>query len=447
MYNENFIKDIGTKIIGYSKAQQTEVFIYGNLSSLSRFSENEITQNVTQEDINISVRVIHNNRIGKATTNRIDDPSLKQLASNAFEIALFQKEDKLITPLPKHQEYEEIKDTYDKETADYSAMDRAKAIKSVTDECEKQEINAAGIFSNNTVYICLMNSKGLYAYNKSTGAEFSITATKNKRAGWAEKIAKKVKDINTLDIANIAIKKSIEGQNPSIIEPGKYTVVLEPAAVTDFISYLSFLGFGALSHIEKRSFFSGKIGEKVFSDNITISDDAYYPISQGIPFDFEGMPRKKITLIENGILKGIVYDLKTAKIAGTESTGHGLPQPNEYGPMPLNLVLKPGNATIREMIESTKRGLLITHFHYTNVLNPKEMTITGMTRDGVFLIENGEVKKPVNNMRFTESIPNIFKNVEMVGKKAILQSSFFGDGFVIPGLKVNNFTFTSKTDF
>jgi predicted Zn-dependent protease len=249
MYNENFIKDIGTKIIGYSKAQQTEVFIYGNLSSLSRFSENEITQNVTQEDINISVRVIHNNRIGKATTNRIDDPSLKQLASNAFEIALFQKEDKLITPLPGHQEYEEIKDAYDKETADYSAMDRAKAIKSVTDECEKQEINAAGIFSNNTAYICLMNSKGLYAYNKITGAEFSITATKNKRAGWAEKIAKKVKDINTLDIANIAIKKSINGQNPSDIEPGKYTVVLEPAAVTDFMSYLGFLGFGALREL------------------------------------------------------------------------------------------------------------------------------------------------------------------------------------------------------
>jgi predicted Zn-dependent protease len=147
------------------------------------------------------------------------------------------------------------------------------------------------------------------------------------------------------------------------------------------------------------------------------------------------------------VLKGIVYDLKTAKIAGTESTGHGLPQPNEYGPMPLNLVLKQGNATIQEMIESTKRGLLITHFHYTNVLNPKEMILTGMTRDGVFLIENGEVKNPINNMRFTESIPNIFNNVEMVGKKAILQSSFFGDGFVIPGLKVNNFTFTSKTDF
>ncbi len=447
MYNKNFIKNIGTKTIGYSKAQQTEILIYGNLSSLSRFSENEITQNVTQEDINITVRVIHNNRIGKATTNRIDDLSLKQLVNNAFEIALFQKEDKLIAPLPGYQEYEEIKDTYDKETANYSAMDRAKAIKIVTDKCEKQEINAAGIFSNNTVYICLMNSKGLYAYHKTAGAEFSVTATKNKRAGWAEKIAKKVKDINTINIANIAIQKSINGQNPSIIEPDKYTVVLEPAAVIDFMAYLGFLGFGALSHIEKRSFFSGKIGEKVFSDNITISDDAYYPTSQGMPFDFEGMPRKKITLIKNGVLKGIVYDLKTAKIAGTESTGHGLPQPNGYGPIPLNLVLKPGNATIQGMIKSTKKGLLITHFHYTNILNPKEMIITGMTRDGVFLIENGEVKEPVNNMRFTESIPNIFNNVEMVGKETILQSSFFGTGFVIPGLKVNNFTFTSKTDF
>ncbi len=447
MYNEEQIRDIGERLLKFSNADETEVLIFAGESALSRFGENEITQNVAKTELSLSVRIQHNNRVVRLSTNKTDDDSLKKLIENAMEIIAFQKEDPALIPMTDKQEYSPIANSYFEETANFSPKDRADAIKRGVDICAAKELEAAGIFKNGVSTICIMNSKGVYGYSKVTNADYSITAIKGNNAGWAEKIVKDVRDIKSEEITNIAVKKAIEGQNPADIEPGKYTVVLEPAAVTDFLSFMAYLGFGALPFLENRSYFSGKTGQKVFGDKITITDDAYDERSVGIPFDFEGMPKKRVVLIENGIFKTVVYDRKTAKIAGVESTGHSMPQPNSYGPMPMNLVLTPGTSSIDEMIESTEKGLLITHFHYTNVVNPKEMIITGMTRDGVFLIENGKVTKPVKNMRFTEAIPNMFNNVEMIGKETILHSAFFGGGFVVPGLKINNFTFTSKTEF
>lgn len=447
MYNENQIKDIGERVLKISKADETEVLVFAWEQALSRFGENEITQNVAMDEIGVTVRIHHKNRVAKVTTNKTDDESLKKLMDNAMEIASFQKEDPNLLPMPEKQNYSALSDSYFGNTAKFSAMDKANAIGKITKMCESKGLEAAGIFSNNVNAMSIMNSKGVYGFHRGTSARLSITAIKGNNAGWAEKMVKDVSKIKVEDIAEIAIRKALDGQNPIDIEPGKYTVILEPAAVTDFMSFMAYLGLGALPFIEKRSYFSDKAGQKVFSDNVTIYDDAYDKRSQGLPFDFEGMPRKSVTLIENGVFKTVVYDRKTAKMTGTKTTGHSLPQPNSYGPMPMNLILKPGDKSIKEMIGSTEKGLLITHFHYTNVVNPMEMIITGMTRDGVFMVENGKVTKAVKNMRFTESIPNMFNNVEMIGKDTILHEAFFGGGFIVPGLKINNFTFTSKTEF
>jgi len=447
MYSENQIKDIGERILKLSKADETEVLIFANEQALSRFGENEITQNVAKDEIGLTVRIHHNNRVAKVSGNKSDDESLKKMLDNAMEIASLQKEDPNLLPMPEKQTYSAPVNSYFESTAKFNPKDRALAIRKITEMCAEKGLEAAGIFSNGVGAVCIMNSKGVYGFHRGTTANLSVTAIKGNNAGWAEKMVKDVAEIKAEEVAEVAIKKAIDGQNPIDIEPGKYTVILEPAAVTDFLSFMSYLGLGALPYIEKRSYFSDKAGQRVFSDNVTIVDDAYDKRSQGLPFDFEGMPRKRVTLIENGVFKNVVYDRKTAKIAGTETTGHSLPQPNSYGPMPMNLILKSGDKSVDEMIESTEKGLLITHFHYTNVVNPKEMLITGMTRDGVFLVENGKVTKAVKNMRFTESIPNMFNNIEMIGKETILHSAFFGGGFIVPGLKVNNFTFTSKTEF
>jgi predicted Zn-dependent protease len=207
-------------------------------------------------------------------------------------------------------------------------------------------------------------------------------------------------------------------------------------------------GFGALAYQEGRSFLSGKLGKKFMGENINISDDIYHPMVRGMPFDFEGMPKKKVSLIEKGVARGVVYDRLTAKKGKTHSTGHGLPQPNSHGPLPGALILHPADSSVAEMIASTKKGLLVSEFHYTNVLDPLKLIITGMTRNGVYLIENGVITKSVKNMRFTESVLAALSNVELISRDAELQKGIFGGGgFVAPALKINNFNFSSETKF
>ncbi|MBI4713307.1 MAG: hypothetical protein HY762_08430 [Planctomycetes bacterium] len=212
---------------------------------------------------------------------------------------------------------------------------------------------------------------------------------------------------------------------------------------------MAFRGFGALGYQEGRSFLSGKLGSRVMGGNISITDDVYHPLIQGMPFDFEGMPRQKVTLIDKGVARNVVYDRLTAKKdRRTHSTGHGLPQPNPQGPLPTSLILQPGDSSIAEMIASTKKGLLISEFHYTNLVEPMKMVLTGMTRNGLYLIENGIITRGVKNMRFTESVLRALSNVELISRETELHKGFFGGGgFIVPTLKINNFNFSSETKF
>jgi PmbA protein len=257
-------------------------------------------------------------------------------------------------------------------------------------------------------------------------------------------------DVSTLDLETVgrmAVDKALQSRHPTGIEPGAYTVILEEAAVADMLSSLGFTGFGALALQEGRSFMTGCLGQQVTGENITIWDDGLDPRGLVLPFDFEGVPKQRVTLIEKGVAQGVVYDSFTAgREEGKVSTGHSLPAPNTMGPIPLNLFMSSGTATKAEMLASTERGIWVTRFHYTNTVHPVKTVLTGMTRDGTFLIENGAITRPLKNFRFTQSILEAFSRAEMLSSECKLISGRRG-GIYVPAAKIHEFQFTGTTEF
>lgn len=434
------------KALSFSDADETEILFSYEEENLTRFSDNAISQNVARKTDSLTVKVHIGKKVGRATTNKYDSESLVNAVRMAKKAASPQKENPELLPLSSPSKFAEANSYYDS-TAKLSPEDRAKTIKKLIVETEKSKAIAAGIYSTGVDIIALGNSKGLFAYYSGTNAILSSTVELKGSSGWAETVYRDVEKIRAEKVAEISIKKAKDSQNAQPLDPGVYTVVLEPAAVADFMMFFAFEGFGGLNFIEGRSFLSRKLGEQVLGENVTIVDDAYHPLNSGLPFDFEGSPRKRVILIENGIARQVVHDRITAKKADIVTTGHSLPQPNSTGPLPLNLMLEPGDSSLDEMILSTKRGILVTHFHYTNVLDPVKLTLTGMTRDGTFLIENGKISRPIQNFRFTESIVEAFRRIEMISKDRQTVKGFFAGNFIVPALKITNFHFTSTSEF
>ena len=223
-------------------------------------------------------------------------------------------------------------------------------------------------------------------------------------------------------------------------------MVLEPLAVGTLVAFLSYMGFGGRAIAEGRSPFTGREGQRVCGENISIYDNALSPLTIGLPFDFEGTPKRRVNIIERGVFRTGVHDRRSAKQVGTTSTGHALPAPNPEGAFPLNLFLEPGDSTVPDMVGATSRGLLVTRFHYSNIVNPMETTLTGMTRDGTWLIENGQIVHPVRNLRFTQSILEALSGVEMIGRDSVIASEFFFAGSRVPALKISSFGFSGASD-
>ena len=246
-------------------------------------------------------------------------------------------------------------------------------------------------------------------------------------------------------LADRAARKALESVNPQEIEPGRATVILEPAAVLDLLGFL-FFDFGGLAVHEKRSCLTGRVGQKIFGENIDVRDDVFHPLQSGSSFDGEGVPRQRVTLVEKGVAKNLVYARATARKMGTEPTGHGFPLPNEYGEAPMNIVMEGNKSSVEEMIASTERGLLVTRLWYIREVDPYRKLLTGMTRDGTFFIEGGKVRHGVRNLRFNQSVIEMLAQVEMLGtpERTSGEESF---DMVVPALKVRDFNFSSVTKF
>jgi PmbA protein len=438
------LEGIAERVIRISEAEETEVEISSTTDALTRFANNMIHQNVVEHTLHISVRAVVDGRTARAATNKTDEESLRHVTTAAARLAKNQPEYPNLLPMLGPQKYKRVPRFFPATMA-ATPQDRARAVKHVCQMAEKNTQTAAGIFSTGEVQSLLANSKGLFASYEETDAEFSITILESNSSGWAKANSPDVREIHPDTLAASACRKATASRAPQELSPGHYIAILEPAAVLDLVGFL-FYDFAGTAVLDKRSCFNDRMGKKIFGDNITLWDDVYHPLQAGAPYDGEGFPRQKVLLVDRGVPKNLVYARATAKKMKTKPTGHGFALPNEYGEAPMNLVFGGGDNSVDDMIRSTERGILVTRLWYIREVDPYAKILTGMTRDGTFLVENGRVTGGIRNFRFNQSVLEMLSNVEMLGPavRAAGEESF---EMIVPAMKVRNFHFSEVTKF
>ncbi len=467
MLDRDQANDIFDKLRRLSQADEIELLISGGRSALTRFANNTIHQNVAEEEYHISVRSAFGNRTARASTNRHDDDSLRRVVQSSEALAKVQHPDPDLLPMPTQEEVaaaavdcgDAAVDRYFETTARLTPQDRAQAVAQMVDVAKRHGLTSAGIFSSAEVVEGVFNSKGVSDWYEQTLAEVSISMLDSSSSGWQKANSPDIARLDPARMAEVAAQKAIESRNPRDLSPGKYTVILEPAAVLDIVGFM-FWDFGGSALLEQRSFLNDRIGTQLFGDNITVWDDVYHPLQAGVPFDGEAIGRQRLKLIENGIVQGVTYSRSSAKrmkesemagkVGPVRPTGHGFALPSEIGEAPLNIVFagptQDESRTIEQMIASTEHGVLVTRLWYIREVDPYEKILTGMTRDGTFLVEQGKVTCGIRNFRFNESLIQMLRNVEAMGKpvRSCGEESF---DMVVPPMKVHSFNFTETTKF
>ncbi len=448
MLGQKRIQEITDRILARSTADQTEVVILANDSYLTRFANSTIHQNVAETGAEVRIRVVLGKRVGVATTNNLDSEGLTQMLENAVAIARLQPENPDFRSLPDPQPIPGLA-AFSEATANCTPEQRARGAGAICRMAREAGLVASGALTTAVVEIAVANSLGIFAYFPTTYADVNTVMMSDTSAGYASGLALDVRELEFALIGQEAMGRCLRSQNPRPLDPGEYTVILEPYAVQDLLQMMTWTGFGAVAMQEGRSFMAGKIGQQIVDRRVSIWDDGLSPDTIPWPFDFEGVPKRRVDLIEKGVARGVVYDTyRAGKEEDKASTGHALPAPNPLGPIPLNLFFAPGEATVEEMIASTERGLYITRFHYTRPVEPTKVVITGMTRDGTFLIENGEIAYPVKNLRFTQSYLEALNGVELIGRELKLLTGMASlVRHSVPALKLSRFTFTGATEF
>jgi PmbA protein len=453
--------DIFARLRKHSAADEVEVIFYGGKSALTRFANNVIHQNVAEENYGVSVRSVFNGRTARATTNRLDDDSLQRMVKASESLAKVQHPDLELLPVAAAGERahptQTLPSRYFEATAAITPEARADAVGKIVQRAKQHKLTAAGIFSTSESVDGIFNSRGLTAWHRQTSAEISITMMGADSSGWQKSNSPDVTRLNAARLAELAATKAEQSATPKETPPGKYTVILEPSAVLDIVGFM-FWDFSGMAVLDQRSFLNDRVGTKLFGDNINIWDDVNHPLQAGSPFDGEGVPRQKVGLVKNGMVQRLVYARGTAekmkksehanKVGPIEATGHGFPLPNEMGEAPMNIVFesKGPTQTVEQMVASTERGIYVTRLWYIREVDPYEKMVTGMTRDGTFLIEDGKIRYGLRNFRFNESLIKMLSNVEMMSDpvRASGEESF---DMVVPAMKARDFNFTEVTKF
>ena len=448
MLGEARLREIAEGVLRHATADQTEVLVTSGETDLTRFAVNTIHQNVTEKDVSVRIRVINKKRTGVASGNDMSDAGLARLVQMAESAASFQKENPEFTSLPEPLPITPA-DAFVDATAEHTPEARADGVNQILALARENGLEAAGAFSTEENELFIANSLGVRAYHAGTQANVRTVIMGEDSSGYGGQTSMDVETLDPEAVGATAVDKALRSANPTSIEPGEYTVILEEEAVANMAGFLGFMGLGALATQEKRSFMTGKLGEKITGESITLWDDGHDLSGMPLPFDFEGVPKQRVTMIEKGVAKRVVYDSFTAgREEGASSTGHALPAPNTFGPVPVNLFMATGAATKEEMLAATERGIWVTRFHYTNPLHPVKTILTGMTRDGTFLIENGKISRPLKNLRFTQSILEAFANADMLGSTAKVVKSMYGSfATSAPAARIHGFRFTGTTEF
>ena len=438
---------VGEQVVRAAHAlgvEEMEAIIASGTHALTRFANNAIHQNVADDDGSLSVRARIGGRTARASTNRLDADSIRGVVEQAIALTRLTEPDAESLPMAEPADYGRV-DRWNEATAHVTPQERAQAVAEAIHAVESAGQTAAGIYSTEATEFALLNSRGVHGSYRETMSRFSITAMGGGSSGWAKASACDHRDIYPLELALSASRKATQSAGPHELAPGRYTVILEPAAVLDLAGQM-FGDFSATAIRDGRSFLNDRIGKLIFGANITIHDDVFDPLQSGAPFDGEGVPRRKLTLVENGVVREIAYSRQAAALAGVASTGHGFPLPNEYGEAPVNIVIAGGESSLEQMVASTERGILVTRFWYIREVDPYEKIFTGMTRDGTFLVEGGEVTAGVRNFRFNQGLIEMLSNVEALSP-AVRASGEETFDMVVPAMLVRDFNFTEVTRF
>ncbi len=445
MLDEKDLKNLADRALALSEADQTEVVTYASNSALTRFANNYIHQNVEQEDVDLRVRAVVGKKIGVASSNDLSDEGLRSVVERALTLARHQKENTDFQSLPSPKPVPEVNGFVER-TARTGPEERAAVVAQICDASSRAGLIAAGAFRTAVSQVAVANSLGVYAHDRDTLASITTVVMSEHGSGHAERVSLDVGDIDGEEVAKEAIDTALRNVKQIDLAPGEYDVVFQEYAVADILDFFAYLSFGAQAYQEKRSFMAGRIGEQVMGENIDLWDDGLAADTVPNAFDFEGVPRQRVNFIERGVAREVAWDSYTAGKEGRESTGHALPAGATFGPVPSNMFLGAGDATLDEMVASTKRGVWVSRFWYTRPVHPLNVVVTGMTRDGTFLIEDGKITAPIKNLRFTQSYLEAMNRVEAIGKETMLHRAIAGVCRV-PPLKIAKWTFTGASEY
>ena len=438
---------LAERVLRFADAEsptEVEVMAMADDASLTRFANSEIHQNVAESNVQVNLRFVVGKRVGVASTNRSDDDGLRRLATRAAAIARNSEELEDWGGLPAPTAVHDIPEGFAATTADATPELRADGVRAVIAAADTAGVKSYGSFSTATETLGIANSKGVRAAQRRTVSQLlTVAMAPDGGSGYAESAAVDVTAIDAAEIGRQAAEKARATGNPIAVDPGEWPVVLEEYAVVDILSMLGYMGFSALAVQEERSF--SEPGRRVGSDLVSIVDDGHDSATLPMAFDYEGVAKERVSLIDRGVCRDVVFDAQTAARAGRASTGHGLPAPNPYGPFPLNMAMAAGDTPREQLVRGLDRGLLVTRFHYTNPVHPKLAIVTGMTRDGTFYVENGEIKGPVRNLRFTQSYLEALAATSAISRERRTLKGDFG-GVLVPAIRVDSWNFTGATE-
>ncbi|MCJ7469030.1 TldD/PmbA family protein [Candidatus Bathyarchaeota archaeon] len=452
------LKEITERTVQYclkKKVDQAQVSAFLTDEALTRFANSQIHQNVAAKSGGVIIKAVLNKQISTVRVNTLEEEEIKKAVVQAVKIAKASPPNKGFTSFPKPEKWTPIKGAFDKETAECDPKYRAKKVKEAieTAHSRSKKVKAvAGFYSSESMAFAVANSLGVSAWASLSMASMKTTVISKSGAseGFAAavKYSRRVRDIDPSVLAADAAEKSVKSLNPVKIDPGEYEVVLSPVAVAYLLMYIGF-GFSAAAYQDGQSFVKYNLGKKVFDSKLSVSDDAHDSKSLlAVPVDGEGVPKKALKLIDRGVVseKGLCYNSFTAGKENKKSTGHA-PMPTGVGswsdrPAPFNMIVKAGSATLEKAIAETKHGIFVNTVHYVNTVEPAKVVLTGLTRDGTFLIEDGELSKPIVNMRFTDSMLSAFSDVPMVGKRLEMVSAT-----TVPFMKLEKLRFVGVSAY
>ena len=434
-------KRICDRVMSYSKADECIVTVSGSRNGNIRFARNAVSTAGLAEDTSVAVQVAFGKRQGTATINEFDDKSLEKVVRRAEDLARLAPENPEFMPAVTRQEYKPSA-TFNTRTAAIDPEFRAQTAAYAIEACRKNKLVAAGFFSDSTSFNSVANTNGVFGHQDQTGLDFTCTVrTEDGRgSGWVKRSATDAARFDPREAADVAIEKALRSVDAKALEPGRYTVILEPAATSELLGFMLY-GFDARQTDEGRSFLSKKggasrVGDKLFDEKVNIWADPWNPDVPVLPWDTENMlARERMDMIKDGKVNAVRYSQYWAKKKGVKPVA-----------TPGNIIMAGTDKSTAELIANTKKGILVTRTWYIRMVDPQSVLLTGLTRDGTFYIENGKIKYPIKNFRFNESPVTMLNNIEEIGKPVVIGGDEVPFQMLIPAMKVRDFNFTSLSD-